>query len=271
MGSAKEWMMEQREESADRSVAAALGITYDELMQLNWSMDTEESDDGLLYNYIVEIHDGPREILDKVIGLEGGNTVYLSPWELDETDSEELEWEIQSSEQLANFDSQLESASKVLDATFDVITQFHVLAMLQVHIVASMEHFLSSTFIYQVTNSDTLLKKLVETDPEFANRKFSLSEIFSESDKLKTTVATYLKSLIFHDLKKIKPMYKSVLSCDFGDVSWLFTSVLLRHDCAHRAGHDKEGNKISLTKEDIRALIERCRLLASSIDYQLNG
>jgi hypothetical protein len=271
MGSVKEWMMDQQEESSDRVVAAALGITYDELILLDWSMDTEESDDGLIYNYIIEINDGPSEILNKIIGLEGGNTVYLSPWELDEPDSEELEWEIQSSEQLANFDSQLESASKVLDAAFDLITQFHVLAMLQVHIVASMEHFLSSTFIYQVTNSDTLMKKLVETDPEFANRTFSLNEIFSERDKLRTTVAAYLKSLIFHDIKKIKPMYKSVLSIDFGDVSWLFRSVLLRHDCAHRAGHDKEGNKISLTKEDIRVLMERCRLLASNIDYQLNG
>lgn len=78
--------------------------------------------------------------------------------------------------------------------------------------------------------------------------KFTLSQLFKEREQIKDTVAKYLHDLIFHDLKKIKPMYKDVLGHDFGDISWLFKAVAKRHDCVHRAGHDKDGTPMVLPK-----------------------
>jgi hypothetical protein len=141
--------------------------------------------------------------------------------------------------------------------------------MLFAQVVTAIEAYLSSSFISTVINDDNLIRRLVETDPELAKSKFSLKEIFTEWEGLKFTVARHLKDLIFHDLKKVKPMYFSVLNIDFGDVSWLFRAILLRHDCVHRNGFDKEGNQQEIRDETITELVKQCTHLVALIEEEL--
>lgn len=272
MGRAKEQWMEMREECANRRLALILGISYEELDCLEWEIHEDRSDDGLLYNYRIEFDDGSDDnVLKKVQGLENGRCVYLPPWEFeDEMDNQELEWEIESSDQLEIFNAHLESVETLLGTSIDQKTEFNLMVMLHVHIIASIEQYISSVFIYKVTNSDTLTRKLIETDPEFGNRKFTLNKIYLQSEELKKTVAVYLKPLIFHDMKKIKPMYKDVLDFEFDDISWLFKDILVRHDCAHRAGYDKEGNKVTVSPESIRELMSKSRNLVNKIELYTN-
>lgn len=109
----------------------------------------------------------------------------------------------------------------------------------------------------------------MESDPDLAKRQFSLKEIFTQWAELKILVARYLKDLIFHDIKKIKPMYQTVLGIDFGDVSWLFKAVLIRHDCVHRNGFDKEGNQNEIDKKAIIDLVVNGTGLVSSIEEEI--
>ena len=44
----KELMIERMEQEDDRHLAKKLGITYEELIQLNHTIDAEESKDGLI-------------------------------------------------------------------------------------------------------------------------------------------------------------------------------------------------------------------------------
>lgn len=185
-------------------------------------------------------------------------------------DDEELEWILESENQISIFNSQLESVEKILEVDIEEEAYFNLLVMLYGHIVAAMEAYLSSTFIQKVTNCENLTRKLIETDPNFSNMKFTLKEIFEEQEKLKVTVATYLKDLIFHNLEKVKPMYGDVLDCDFGDIGWLFKAVKIRHHCVHRAGFDKEGHKIDLTEELVRELVVKVRDLTTQIEAVLN-
>lgn len=67
---------EIQEERANREIANEIGITYEELCQLDWDIDKNESNDGLIYEYIITFsEDSPKEILDKIHGLENGNSV----------------------------------------------------------------------------------------------------------------------------------------------------------------------------------------------------
>lgn len=141
--------------------------------------------------------------------------------------------------------------------------------MLFAQVVTAMEAYLSSSFISTVVNDDALTRRLVETDPELAKRQFSLREIFTQWEDLKLIVALYLKNLIFHDLKKIKPMYYSVLDIDFGNVSWLFKAVIIRHDCVHRNGFDKDGNQQQIGSDAIIELVKQCTHLVAEIEEQL--
>lgn len=267
MGGMKDYWFERIEAQKNYRLAKLLGITEGELEQINYSIEADYSNDDMLYGYIVQFDDdNDPSIMDKIKFLSADPYVFLSPWDLDDPEEDELEWEVDHSDQMEMFNKQVSEIPKILQIDIKGNTQFNLLVMLHAHVVSALEHFLSTTFIHRVTNSDKLIRKLIETDPEFGNRKFTVNEIYAQHSNIRSTVAEYLKGIIFHDMRKVKPMYSEVLGYDFGDISWLFKAVRVRHDCVHRAGYSKEGEAISLSIESINELVKNCRILAKSID-----
>ncbi|MBR9926407.1 MAG: hypothetical protein GYB28_15640 [Gammaproteobacteria bacterium] len=189
------------------------------------------------------------------------------------TYEEEFEW-YQENEAKKHFEilsEQVQSVGKILEVEIPKQAKFSLLVMLYAHIVSAIEGYLAGVFIHHVCNSESLTRKLVETDPELGKRKFSLSEIYQQSNTLSVTVSSYLKNLIFHDLKKIKPMYETVLGHTFSDMEWLFQAVQIRHHCVHRAGYDKDGNTVNITVESIFDLLGNVEALANEVDDTLDN
>jgi len=226
MGSTKEYWCDQIESQKDRRLAELLGITENELEQIAYEIHRDQSKDGLLYGYIVQLADSnDPSIMAKINGLTSGSYVSLSQWDLDNPEEDELEWEVKHSDQLETFNRHLATIPTILKIETAKDVQFSLLVMLYAHVISALEHFLATTFLYRVTNSDSLTRKLIETDPEFGNRKFTVNEIYAQHGNIKSTVATYIKGIIFHDMRKVKPMFADVLSYDFGDIAWLFRAV----------------------------------------------
>lgn len=184
-------------------------------------------------------------------------------------EEEELEWYIDTQSQVGKFDIEIKSVFELVEIQASNEAQFSLLVMLHGHIVAALESYLASTFIHKVTNSEDLIRKLVESDPVFSKMKFTLKEIYEKHENLQLTVASYLRDLIFHDLAKVKPMFKEVLACDFGDITWLFEAVNIRHHCVHRAGIDKDGNRVDLTKMSIQSLASKASDLIHSVENSI--
>jgi hypothetical protein len=240
MGRAKEELMRQQE----------LEPMYDWIAE-NYGLDSEEEDSEDWNNAIQEYEDycENRERLE-------------AEWDREN----ELQWYIYNRSQIVIFDTQIQSVIELLESNVAGETHFSLVVMLHAHTVASVESYLASTFIHQVTSSSELIRKLVETDPEFSKRKFTLKEIFEKQESLKLTVATYLQDLIFHKISKVKPMFKDVLDCDFGDISWLIEAVKTRHHCVHRAGLDKDGDRVNISASSIRELTKNSYELIHSIE-----
>lgn len=180
---------------------------------------------------------------------------------------DELEGYIYNESHVDLFDTQIQSIEELLNIQVFDETKFSLLVMLHGHAVASVESYLASTFIHKVINSDDLIRRLVETDPSFSKVQFTLKEIYEKQEGLKLRVAAYLKDIVFHDLKKVKPMFKVVLDCDFGDIGWLFKAVNIRHHCVHRAGLDKNEGKVDISIESIKKLI----LMSSSLVHEVEN
>jgi len=181
-------------------------------------------------------------------------------------DAYEDDWVVVGKTRIEIFDENIAASREVLAISATISSTKNLLVMLHTHVVTAVEAYLSSTFIEIALSSESFMQKLVETDPEFAKRKFTIQEIFTKRESLKDDLRQYLKDLIFHDIAKVKEMYMSVLDIDFGEVSWLFKAVVLRHDCVHRAGYDKDGNEVPLTTISITELIERCATLVHEIE-----
>lgn len=185
-------------------------------------------------------------------------------------EADEISWYTESKTHHEIFQNHLKSVRTLLEVAVPSDTLFSLWVMLHGHVVSAIEGYLAGVFIHKVTNSEVLTRKLVETDPEFSKRTFSFKEIFEKQSSLKGTIAIYLKELIFHDLKKVKPMFKAVLGHDFGDISWLFKDVIKRHDCVHRAGYTKDGEVIEVSKESVLELLEKVEALAESVEATVN-
>lgn len=138
--------------------------------------------------------------------------------------------------------------------------------------ITAFETYLSDTLIYTVVNFPPLIRRVVETDPEFTKRKLEVADLFRRHDGIRNEVAKYLEELIYHNLSKVKQLYKSVLCVDFPkDLSSIFRAIELRHDIVHRNGHNKEGDKHQLSLESVHELISHLRGFVENVDGQVKN
>lgn len=184
-------------------------------------------------------------------------------------DEDDVAWIIHSTQQFEEFTEVIQGVVALVETSVPEHAGRTLKNMLYVQTVAAVEAYLSSAFIHAVLNSEELIQKLVESDPELAKQKFSLKEIFTQWEGLRITVGKYLKALIFHDLRKVKPMFRDVLGIDFSEIAWLFQAVLIRHDCVHRNGLDKDGNRHEITKSQIMELARNSAEFVSQVDQEL--
>jgi hypothetical protein len=184
-------------------------------------------------------------------------------------DQYEDDWIVEGKSRLEIFFENIEATLEILNQSVKPRYEKNLIVMLFGHVVATLEAYLSSTFIHYALSSESHMRRLVENDPEFAKRKFTVQEMFTKREKLKGDLSEYLKGLIFHDIAKVKPLYRSVLNIDFGDVNWLFQAVQVRHHCVHRAGYDKDGNEVDLKKEDVVTLTGQATDLVHEIESML--
>ena len=276
MGRAKEMYYERLQQKEDEDLAKLLGITYDELCETEWHIETDESKDGLVYSYVVYFEDSsPPHILDKIEGLDKDKQVWLSPHELE--DEEYYDYEEQYEAIIANkffYDSFKDEISHVRQLNEIELESHKLLIVLkrQLYITAigALETFLSETFI-NVTNENTdYFRNFVETYPKFKERKFKLNEIYGENHKLQETAKKEMLEVIYHNLAKIRSMYVSTFKIEFPDISELSKAVNTRHDLVHRNGKTKDGAYVTINKEIVSELLNQILSFVENISKSLN-
>lgn len=182
----------------------------------------------------------------------------------------EDDWSVEGKSYFEIFVENMHACKEILEVSLSHTSSKSLLVMLHAHVVTAVEAYLSSTFIQKALSAELYMRRLVENDPAFAKRKFTIQEIFTKQESLKSDLSQYLKDLIFHNIDKVKPMYLSVFEIDFDESTWLFDAVSLRHHCVHRAGYDKDGNEIELNKESISKLIVQCSTLVNSVETAIS-
>ena len=168
------------------------------------------------------------------------------------------------------FQESIHNIKTLLDHEFDVDLRRIYYMMLYVNIITAMETYLSDAFINTVLNDQDLTRRFVETNPDCARQKLPLSDIFSRMERLETEVGDYLLDLTWHNLERVKPMYKHTLGVDFPpDLKDLFKAILVRHDIVHRNGRTKDGTEIEVNRQDISELLDKVCSFVNHIDEQL--
>lgn len=266
--------MGEREDEAH--LAPKLGITYVELCQLDYEIKTDESDEGLLYNYrIVFKENNPKSILEKIKGLDKNLNVHLDPWEFDDELDYDLEFEAitENNDYSKSFYSEIENIESLLTLEIPTSELKNTLyRQVYISVISTLETYLSSAFINRTFDSEDNLKRFVCTHPIFKNQKFDISQIFDKYDEIENIAQKVMLDTIYHNLPIVRNMYRDTFNISFPDFSEIYKAVLTRHDLVHRNGYTKSGEIVEVNKGVINELINNVksfvRKLVTELDKQ---
>jgi len=142
--------------------------------------------------------------------------------------------------------------------------------MLHSSTVTALETYLSDAFCLTVLNSSELIEKLVLSAPEFRDRKYALTDVISWHKNTRQRVTEYFQGIVWHNLPKVREMYKSVLEIEFPQgVEDILRAIVVRHDIVHRNGRTKGGKILRLSLADIEGLFEVMENFVGALDARL--
>lgn len=142
------------------------------------------------------------------------------------------------------------------------------------HQITAMEAYLADRLINQVERDPKAFRRLLGQDEELAKEKFTLAEISRDPALVGKRVREYLRSIQYHNLAKVDVLYNIALGVRIlnliTDKPRLFKAVLLRHDCVHRNGFDKEGNELRIfTKVFVQETADLIKAFIENIERSL--
>lgn len=148
--------------------------------------------------------------------------------------------------------------------------------MIYANVIASMEAYLSKTIILIVLNNNDMFWKFVNKF-DWNKEKVCIEDIKNTYDNMNIKVQTKLAEVIYHNLPKVKAMYKNILAVhileDNDEMVFLSKAVNIRHDIVHRNGRKNNDGK----KEDfhiislkmIKNLIIHVNKLVENVEVQI--
>ena len=142
--------------------------------------------------------------------------------------------------------------------------------MLYVNVITVLETYLSDAFINTIATESELMRRFIETTPEFQAEKVPLSEVFKAVEGVERKARSYLIDVAWHNLERVKPLYKATLGIKFlPDSGDIFRAILTRHDIVHRNGKTKDGKEIIISPKEVADLICAVKKFVQHIDAQL--
>ena len=169
-----------------------------------------------------------------------------------------------------NFSSAILDIENLLEATIDPPYLCCFSRLLFVNVITALETYLSDAFINSVVPSEDLMRRFIESTPEFKSEKIPLAEVYKAVDEINKRAKSYLADVVWHNLGRVKPMYRDVLGIDFEpDLGDLNRAIMKRHDIVHRNGKTISGEEIWITKQDVTTLIEKVESFVRDIDRKL--
>jgi len=212
----------------------------------------------------------------------GGGNGYVrnlsEEWKIDvienpESDYEEL-YEAISNNNLFydTFKNEIENLKRLNNIKLDDDSLENTLKrQLYIGIITSMETYLSDAFINTTLGSKNFTRKFVETFKEFKEKPIKLSELFEYHNEIEITCKKHMLKVIYHNIPKVKIMYKETLEVDLGDIEALCKAVSIRHDLVHRSGKTKEGKENVIDSDKINDLILEVETFINRVDKQIES
>ncbi|MGP9812128.1 hypothetical protein ACTZWT_11505 [Rhodopseudomonas sp. NSM] len=145
--------------------------------------------------------------------------------------------------------------------------------MIFAQLVSALEAYLADTLINAVMEENEILLRLLASDSDLTREKFTLVQIISDPEFVKTKVRNYLKSLVYHNIPRVRSLYNAAFKVDLFKIlgddgrEKLLQAIEYRHHCVHRNGIDGDGNRLEVfTKEYVQGTADLLKGLVEAIE-----
>jgi hypothetical protein len=136
--------------------------------------------------------------------------------------------------------------------------------------ISALEAFLWETMDYWVTKNEHVLQSVVMSHPKLKDRPLKLGDIYKRQAGLLNEVKGYLQHLVWHRWKEVEPLFVSGFQLTgMPDLHQFDTALEKRHHIIHRAGRNEQGDRVSVTYEEIQTLSSQLESFAEAMNELL--
>jgi hypothetical protein len=144
--------------------------------------------------------------------------------------------------------------------------------LLFANVITALEVYLSDTFINKVMSDAALLRRFVETTPEFRKRKFTLDQVFQQADAVSGIAREHLLRQLWHHLPQVAAMYRATLGIALGEsIQDVARAISIRHDIIHRNGKTRDGEVVAIGRAEVDAVVASVQKLVEAVEEQFNA
>lgn len=138
-----------------------------------------------------------------------------------------------------------------------------------ISLIGNLEYFLYGIFMWETCQSFESYRKVLPVLSKNVRNEEIQHILKGEHCNLQEiTFIQQIKSIIYHNVTKVKNIYKSSLGIDV-DLGILRNEINIRHDIVHRVGYTKEGFLVQITKEDVISLNNKIDCLVNDITLKI--
>lgn len=139
--------------------------------------------------------------------------------------------------------------------------------------ISVLEAYLGDTLINAVQNDEGVRTELLKNYTALGDENFSAAELSSDPEAINKRIVSKLRDVLFHNLKVANNLYKAAFAISLApekevrDI--LFHAMQKRHDCVHRNGRQKGGEKLTdFTDEYLHAAIDAIVGVVSHVENE---
>lgn len=122
--------------------------------------------------------------------------------------------------------------------------------------ITALESFLWETMVFWVENRKQVVENLVISHPHFKDEQIKLGTIFQKVETLKEDILGFMQNVVWHRGENVGPLFKYGLGLklSFGQFS---EAMKKRHDIVHRSGHTLNGERVTISEQEIDDLCKQ--------------
>ena len=264
MGIAKEQLYDNQQEAFYESMAERLGITYDEVEEIEPQINENTGNDEAVYGYYLTFkEDAPREILDKIEGLDSNDWYWMDISEVYDEDYDEEQYIhiVKKESPYKDFITSMNETLSLMDIPVKRTEQRYVLyRQIYSSIISIMETYLCERLLKSIDGDERLLRNYI---------LYHKSKTDFNEDDIREAMCFLMEKQVYHRLDKVSKIYTATFKFAFPQYGNIERAITTRNDIVHRNGKTTNRQTVIISKKDIKRISEDVKQLISKIEYDV--